>query len=78
MRIDLADQEDVVAPSRDRFADHRLGAAFAVHLGGVDQRDAEVEPELERRDLGVELRALLAHAPGALAEHGHLAAGGKW
>ena len=77
VRIDLADQAYFVAPARDRLGDDLLGAAFAVHLGGVDQRDAEIEPELQRGDLGVERAALLAHAPGALAEHRHRAAGGK-
>ena len=43
VRIDLADQEHLVAPPGDRLADHLLGAALAVHLGGVDQRHAEVD-----------------------------------
>ena len=57
VRIDLADQAHLVAPARDRLGDDLLGAAFAVHLGGVDQGDAEIEPELQRGDLGVERAA---------------------
>ncbi len=41
----LADDENFVALSADRFTDDGLGAAVAVHLGRVDQRDTQVEPE---------------------------------
>ena len=52
-------------------ADDLLGLAVAIHLGGVDQRHAEVEAELERGDLlGAAARAL-AHAPCPLAEARH-------
>ena len=40
VRIDLADDEGLVAPAGDRLADDLLGAAVAVHLGGVDHRDS--------------------------------------
>src|SRR6185437_6637511 len=45
VRVDLADQEDLVAAAGDDLADHFLGAALAIHLGGIDQRHAEGEPE---------------------------------
>ena len=35
----------------DRLGDDLLGAAVAVHFRGVDQRDAELDAEPERRDL---------------------------
>ena len=34
-----------------RLADQLLGRAVGVHLGGVDQRHAEVEARAQRRDL---------------------------
>ena len=65
---DLADQEDLVPAPRDRLGDHALGAARAVHLGGVDQGHAEVEAEAERSCFRRRLPPALAHVPGALAE----------
>jgi hypothetical protein len=68
VRVDLGDDEDLVAPALDRFADQRLGAAVAVHLGGVDQRQAEVDAAPEGGDLfGAPLR-VVAQVPGALAQ----------
>jgi hypothetical protein len=49
--IDFADQEHLVAAAGDRLAHHFLGAALAVHLGGVDQRHAEVQAQAQRRHL---------------------------
>ena len=69
--IDLADQEDLVAPAGDRLADDLLGTAVGIHLGRVDQRQAEVEPAAQGRELGAAAGLVLAHAPGALAEHRH-------
>ena len=63
VRVDLADDEDLVAAPGDGFAHHLLGAAFAVHLGGVDEAHAEVEPESKRRHLCL----ALALAPVAAA-----------
>ena len=51
LRIDLADQEDLVAAALDRLADHFLGAAVAIHFGRVDQRQAEIEAEPQRGDV---------------------------
>ena len=43
----LAHEEDLVAPALDRLAGDLLGDAVGVHLGGVDQRHAEIEAELQ-------------------------------
>jgi hypothetical protein len=37
----------------DRLSNDLLAAAVRVHLGGVDQREAEVEAVAQRRDLGL-------------------------
>ncbi len=77
LRIELAHQEDLFAAARDRLADDPFGAAVGVHLGGVDERHAEIEPGPERGDLTPPVRAVLAHAVGALAEDRHGLAAGK-
>src|SRR5262245_55311918 len=74
MGIDLADDEEVVALAGNGCGERLLGAAVAVHLGGIDQRDAEIETELDRRDFRNSLRLALAHAPGAEPQHRHLVA----
>ena len=73
----LADDEAFVAPALHSLGDHLFGAAIAVHLGGVDQRHAEIEPELERRDFFIPHARILAHVPGALTELRHCLAGGE-
>ena len=77
VRIDLGDDEHAVPSPGDGIADHLLGAAFGVHLGGVDQRHAEVEAEPQRLRLGRPVAGALAHLPGALAEGGNGRAVGK-
>ena len=47
----LGDDEGLLAAAGDGLAHHFLGAAAAVHLGGVDQRHAEIEAEAEGRRL---------------------------
>jgi len=47
--IGLGDEIDLFATPRDRRGDHLLGTAFGVHLGGVDERQAEVETRAQRR-----------------------------
>ena len=71
VRIDLADEIDLVAPAGDGLGHDLLGAALAVHLGGVDQVQAEIEAELQRLGLGGPIRAALAHVPRAEPEHRH-------
>ena len=48
---DLADEEDLITMIGDGLADELLRGAIAVHLGGVDQCHAQVEPEAECGDL---------------------------
>ena len=63
LRIELAHQEDLFAAARNRLADDPFGAAVGVHLGGVDERHAEIEPGPERGDLPPPVRAVLAYSP---------------
>src|SRR6476620_10520856 len=73
-RQHLADEERLLSPPADRFADQLLHAAVAIHLGGVDVVHAEVETAAKRGDGA---RAVVAlHVPGALADDGDFAAGG--
>ena len=46
-----------------------------VHFRRVDQRHAEIEAELQRRDLVGVTPAVLAHLPRAEPEHGDIDAG---
>ena len=72
--VDLADEIDLVAQAPHGLADDLLGLALAVHLGRVDQPDAELEPQLEGLQLGPPFRLALAHAPGTEAQHRHFLA----
>ena len=74
VRIDLADQENAVALALDRLGDDFLGPAFGVHLGGVDQRHAEIDAEAQGIGLPLRVRGAFAHVPGALAESRDLGA----
>jgi hypothetical protein len=65
---DLADKEQLIAASGDRFADKHLGSAVRVHLRGVDQRHAEIDAEAERRNFLLSTPHVFSHAPRALAE----------
>lgn len=58
--IDLAHQIDLVAASTDRLADDRLGAAFGIHLGGVDQRHTKIETGAQALDLALGLETFFA------------------
>jgi hypothetical protein len=74
MRVDLADDEDGVAPAGDGLAHDLLGAAFAIHFGGVDEGHAEIDAKRQRRHHVGTARARFAHAPGAEPEHRDFAA----
>ena len=74
LRQHLADEEDLIAPRRNRVADDLFGPAIAVHLGGVDEGDAEIETEVQRGELGGRLAPALAHPPGAETQDRHRAA----
>src|SRR5262245_35302444 len=71
VRVDLADEVEAVTLAGHRLPDDLLGAALAVHFGGVEQPHAEIKTKLERLDLGAALALALAHAPGAEAQHGN-------
>ena len=77
VRQHLADDEQSVAVALHRLGDDLLGDAVAVHLGGVDQGDAEIDAEPQRLDLVGMAAAAFAHVPGALAVGGHLLAIGQ-
>jgi len=77
LRIDLADQEHFVAPAVDGIGDDLLGTAFGIHLGGIDQRHAEVQPELQRGHFRLALARSLAHFPCAEPEGRHVEAVGQ-
>ena len=67
-RQHLADDIDLIAPAGDGLRNELLGAAVAVHLGGVDEVGAEVEARAQRLLLGRALVLVLADLPRALAE----------
>ena len=69
VRIDLAHQKHLGALTRDRLGHHFFRAALAIHLGGVDQRHAEVDAEPQRVDDIGAAGARLAHTPRAEAQH---------
>ena len=77
VRIDLADDEEIIAQPFDGAGDHLLGTTAAIHLGGVDQRHAEFDPEAHRRRLFRDPAAILAHMPCPLAEGRHALAAGQ-
>ncbi|KSV74230.1 hypothetical protein N182_04260 [Sinorhizobium sp. GL2] len=76
-RQHLADDEGLVAAPAHRFADHALRGAVAIHFGRVDQRQAEIEAELQALHLIGLACCAVAHAPGALAKNRDRAAVGK-
>jgi hypothetical protein len=67
-RQNLGHQEDLVAPPGDGFADDLLGTTRAIHLGGVDMGEPEIEPAPQRRD-GLAPVATF-DVPGSLADGG--------
>src|SRR5258706_7740665 len=74
---DLADKEQLVAASGDRFADERLGSAVGVHLRGVDQCHAKIEAGAERSNFVLSTPRVLSHAPCPLAKRGYRLARGQ-
>lgn len=69
---DLADDEDLVTPPANGLAYHLFRATVAIHLGGVDERHAEIQTQSERGHLVGATDRLLAHAPRPLAENRYL------
>src|ERR1700674_948692 len=72
MRIDLTHQESFVAPTLERLADEFLGAALAIHLGGIDQGKPEIETEPEGGDFLRTDRPIFTHVPRTLTQSRHL------
>jgi hypothetical protein len=77
MRVGLAHDEDALTLAFDRLRHHFLCAAFAVHFGGVDERQAEFNPEAQRGHFFVVGALLFADAPGALSERRNAGAVGQ-
>ncbi len=72
VRVDLAHQKYLITQTGNGFADHAFGAALGVHFRRVDQSHAEFDALAQRRHFTLVRRAILAHAPGALADHWNL------
>ncbi|MCY1382946.1 hypothetical protein D9M69_710250 [compost metagenome] len=72
MRVDLADQEHLIAQAGDGFADDQLGTTLAVHFRRVDQPQPQFDALTQRGDFLAALAGILPHAPGTLANHRHL------
>ena len=50
VRINLADQKDLIATPPNRLANQPFGSAVAVHLGGIDQVHAQFDTALQGGD----------------------------
>jgi hypothetical protein len=70
LRIDLADQETGIASAAQRLANNLLGSTLPVHLGGIDQRHAELQAKLKGADLAGALIPVFTHEPSALTQRG--------
>jgi Fe-S-cluster containining protein len=68
MRVELAHQADLAAPALDDFGNHLFGAAFAIHLRGVDQTQSEIQTQAQGSGFVRAARPVLSHSPGALAQ----------
>jgi hypothetical protein len=76
LREHFAHQEYFVAPAADGFGDQFLRGAVTIHLGGIDQRHAEVETRAQRLDFVGAPLAVFPQFPRALAQGGN--AGTVW
>jgi hypothetical protein len=72
-REHLGHQKDLIPPARDRASDELLRRAGAIHFSAIDMGHSQIQATAERRDRNRARRVL--DIPGALADHGHLAAG---
>src|SRR5919201_1817039 len=63
LRVELRDDEDLLAMTCDRFADDALGPAVRIHLGGVDERHPELDPRAKGGHFLLATAAVLAHPP---------------
>jgi hypothetical protein len=51
LRQHLANEEHLIATSRDRLTHQDFGFALGIHLGRIDQGQAQVQPDAECLDL---------------------------
>jgi hypothetical protein len=70
-RKDFRHEEYSIATSFDGVRHEFFGGAIAVHLGGVDQRETQVDSSLQRTDLLDAPVATVAQLPRALPEYRH-------
>jgi hypothetical protein len=74
MRINFRNYENTLVLSADGFGHYFLRSAIAVHLRGVDQVHAKLDPQTQRGDFSSALVTVFAHAPRALAKRGNAGA----
>ena len=74
VRIDLADDEELVADAVGGTRDDLFGASAAIHLGGVDQGHAEIDAEPQCRCLFGGMAPVVAHVPSPLPQRRYLLA----
>src|SRR5437667_10755657 len=77
MRIHFGNNEHAIALTLDCVGHDFFRAAFAVHFGGIDQRHTELDSEPQCGHFILVRPRVLAHAPGALTQHGYGFAIGK-
>ncbi|MCY1182167.1 hypothetical protein D9M73_227130 [compost metagenome] len=75
VRVDLADQKHLVAAPGNGLANDFFRTAFGIHLGGVDQCQAQLDTLLQRRHFAAALARVFAHVPGTLADGWNVLAG---
>jgi hypothetical protein len=68
--VELAHQEDLGAAAGYGVGHHFFGPAFAIHLGGVDQRQAQVQAQAQGGGLAPAAGGVFAHIPGSLPQRG--------
>src|SRR5216117_4621094 len=66
--IDFRENKYTLALTFDRIGHKLFCAAFAVHLGAVDQSHAEINSQTQRGDLIRICALVLAHSPRALTQ----------
>ena len=71
VRINLADDENLIAPTPNGLADQRFGLAFTIHFGGIKQGHAQINTELQGGQLFSVRIAAFTKLPGSHAQCGH-------
>ena len=70
LRIDLADQHDLLAKAGERVAEEAFRHPVAVHLGRVDHLQAKFDACPQGFDFSLSLRRDFAHSPCPLTNEG--------